>query len=379
MSHQNQIRTEAERITLIGALIDGLLGLAKIAGGFLAHSSALIADGIHSLSDLATDALVVVMLRLSHQPPDKEHPWGHGRIETLGTVILGCTLIAVAGAMSWDNALTLLSDEIRELPEWPALLIAATSVAAKEAIYRYTLAIGERLNSDLLIANAWHSRTDALSSIVVFVGVAGAMAGLPWLDAVAAIAVALMVAHIGWQLTWRSLQQLIDTALPDDELAPILSCARSVAGVINVHSAKSRYMGSEKVLEMHIQVSPLLTASEGHFIGDQVTCELQSNFSQLSQIIVHVDTYDDSEEMVCQTLPRRDQLVSEVNSWLEQHPWRLKRLDLHYQRDTVALELCLHWQTDLQHEPQFVAAELRSALNNPDWLGRIQISYGADG
>ena len=161
----------ANKVTIIGALIDTLLGLLKIGVGLVSHSSALIADGIHSLSDLFTDLIVIVILRISHKGPDENHPWGHGYFETVGTALLGSILIAVAGAMAYDSTLNLLSNETLPIPEWPALAAALLSIILKEWIYQYTVRIGRKIGSDLLIANAWHSRTDAISSVVVFIGV----------------------------------------------------------------------------------------------------------------------------------------------------------------------------------------------------------------
>ncbi len=156
----------AIRCTWIGAVLDTVLGVAKIIVGWLFHSHALIADGIHSLSDVVTDFMVVIVVRLANVEPDKEHPYGHERFETLGTVLLGFLLVGVAGAMAYNSIQQLYSGEDILIPGWPTLIIAALSIVSKEAIFRYTQAIGKRLKSDLLIANAWHSRTDAYSSVI---------------------------------------------------------------------------------------------------------------------------------------------------------------------------------------------------------------------
>jgi len=379
MATPHEIQTQAIRVTWVGAIIDALLGISKIITGLLTHSSALVADGIHSISDLATDALVVVMLRLSQQPPDKEHPWGHGRIETLGTVILGCILIAVAGAMAWNSVLNLLSEQPPLIPSWPGLIVALISIAAKEGIYRYSLAVGKRINSDLLIANAWHSRTDALSSIVVFIGIGGSMVGLIWMDALAAVLVAAMVAHIGWGLSWRSIKQLIDTAPPGEELNAIAQTAAAVEGVKAVHDMKVRYIGTQQALELHILIEPLSTASEGHFIAEQVGEHLRRFNPQLQQLIIHVDTRNDHDEPTPAHRPARPEVETLLHGWLAQQQLSLLRLDLHYRRDTVALELCLSWTDRLQRPPCDLIAQLREHLHHPAWLERVRISYGVDG
>ena len=318
MQEQLDIRRKAaERVTIIGAVLDTVLGILKILIGVIANSTALIADGIHSLSDLLTDFMVVVVLRLSHQAPDDNHPWGHARFETVGTVALGVILVGVGGAMAYDSLQLLFSEQPATLPTWPALVAAVLSIIGKEWIFQYTYRIGKQLGSDLIIANAWHSRTDAFSSIVVLLAVAGAMAGIWWLDALAAVLVALMVGKIGWDLVSKSITALVDTALPEEKVAKLREHVLNVDGVINVHSFKSRRMGSQSLLEMHLQVAPHLSAAEGHFIGDNVVCQLQSRFDDISHIIFHIDTYDDEEfhdEVFCPVMPTRGEISQHLDA-----------------------------------------------------------------
>ena len=364
----------AERVTLIGAVVDGLLGLLKVLVGLLSHSSALIADGIHSLSDLLTDVLVVVVIRISGKEADQEHPWGHGRFETVGTVVLGSVLLAVAGAMAYENVIKLFQGAPALTPQWPALIAAAVSIGAKEWIYQYTRAIGEKLRSDLLIANAWHSRTDALSSVVVLVGVAGAMLGVWWLDAVAALAVSLMVAKIGWSLTWDSVKELVDTALPEERITALKGVILDVEGVLDVHSFKSRKMAGRGILEMHLQVEPGVSASEGHYIGDSVVCCLLNKFDDIAHIIFHIDTYNDETDNYCKTLPMRPEVSDILSTALvEIHSdltdW--SQLTLHYS-DKIEIEL---FYTSL---PGISAPELehqlqQSLTTSAPWCGRIQV------
>ncbi|MET4160378.1 cation diffusion facilitator family transporter [Marinobacterium sp. MBR-111] len=318
MQEQLDIRRKAaEKVTIIGAVLDTVLGILKILIGVIANSTALVADGIHSLSDLVTDFMVVIVLRLSHQAPDENHPWGHARFETVGTVALGVILVGVGGVMAYDSLQLLFSEQPTILPSWPALIVAALSIVSKEWIFQYTFKVGKKLDSDLIIANAWHSRTDAFSSIVVLLAVAGAMAGIWWLDALAAVLVALMVGKIGWDLVAKSITELVDTALPEEKVTKLREQVLSVDGVINVHSFKSRRMGSQSLLEMHLQVAPHLSAAEGHFIGDNVVCQLQSRFDDISHIIFHIDTYDDEEfhdEVFCPVMPTRPEVSQHLDA-----------------------------------------------------------------
>ncbi|WP_246480021.1 cation diffusion facilitator family transporter [Motiliproteus sediminis] len=339
--HVDDKRKEAVRVTWIGAIVDTLLGVAKIIAGLIYNSHALVADGIHSLSDLVTDFMVVFIVGVSHEEPDEEHPYGHERFETLGTVVLGFLLVAVAGAMAYESTLNLINADQVSLPGWPALVIAGISILSKEWIFRYTMAVGKRLKSDLLIANAWHSRTDAYSSIVVFIGIGGAMAGFPWLDSLAALAVALFVAKIGWDLSWKSLRELVDTAIPQEELDRIKQVAMDVEGVQDVHSFKSRQMGPKILLEMHLQVHPYLSVSEGHYIGDTVVMRLLKEFTDIGHIIFHIDSEDDDEQRVCLLLPMRSEITALIDQQLEEHTQliRRERLTLHYLKGRIELEL----------------------------------------
>jgi len=246
---------KVRKVTLVGAVIDLLLGVVKIVVGTASGSQALVADGVHSLSDLATDFLVLFAAKHSHRAADAEHPYGHGRIETVATVVLGAALIIVApGAL--------------------ALLVALVSVLSKEAIYQYTARAGRRLRSNMLLANAWHSRSDAISSIVVALGIGGAMLGYPYLDAIAAVAVALMIAKIGWDLLWKSLQELIDTSLEDEQVEAIRKFIIGVHGVQALHMLRTRRSGADALIDVHILVDPVLSVSEGHQIGEQVRAGL---------------------------------------------------------------------------------------------------------
>lgn len=388
MQRSSEEQRAAQKVTLIGAIVNLALGLLKVVTGSLAHSTSLVADGIHSLSDLITDLLVMLILKISGKGPDRNHPWGHAQFEAVGTVLLGSILIAVAGAMAYDSVLHLLADTPQPLPTWPALLIAIISILSKEWIYRYTLKVGEALQSKLLIANAWHSRTDALSSIIVVIGVSGAMLGFHWLDAVAAIAVAILVARIGWQLGWNSLQQLVDTALPEDTLNRYRAAVLQIEGVIAVHSFKTRTMGSQRYLELHIQVPSDISASEGHLIGDRA-CEALRELDQIGHIIYHIDTFDDelTETLpINQALPLRQEIEALVERHLMAYQPQLSppRINLYYTRIRVDLELLFRAQdlnTLLQDDSLKTLAEqiktmLQQQLSQPHALGTVYIAGG---
>ncbi len=378
----DQRRRAAERVTIIGAVLDTVLGVLKILIGVIANSSALIADGIHSLSDLLTDFMVVAVLRLSHRAPDANHPWGHARFETVGTVALGIVLVAVGGAMAYDSISLLFAAEHPALPTWPALVAAAISILGKEWIFRYTYKIGKQLQSDLIIANAWHSRTDALSSVVVLLAVAGAMAGVWWLDALAAVLVALLVGKIGWDLVAKSVTELVDTALPEERVAELREQVLSVDGVINVHSFKSRLMGNQSLLEMHLQVAPHLSAAEGHYIGDNVVCRLQNRFDNIGHVIFHIDTYDDEihGDVYCPVMPSRREISQHLDATISRilgdNPDY--ELILYYHPEYIDLDIKASAQIhQLLHNTGLHARELeeqlREQLSSLNWFRELNL------
>ncbi|MCW8883831.1 MAG: cation diffusion facilitator family transporter [Motiliproteus sp.] len=380
-SHTQDRTKEAIKATWIGAFFDAVLGFAKIIVGFLFHSHALIADGIHSLSDLITDFMVVVIVKIAHAEPDEDHPYGHERFETLGTVVLGFLLVAVAGAMAYESAHNFFTTEEAIVPGWPALVIAAASILIKEALFRYTLAVGKRIKSDLLIANAWHSRTDAYSSIIVFVGIGGSMLGVVWLDSLAAIGVALFVAKIGWDLSWKSIQELVDTAIPQEELQAMTNCVNSIEGIEDVHSFKTRQMGSKMLLEMHLQVRPYLSASEGHYIGDSVVAKLLKEFDSIGHIIYHIDTENDDLQRSCQLLPFRSDVTNQVDQLLAELAPHLKRqnLTLHYLHGRIEMDLFVEPDPGADEQPidrNQLSKQLNDRLESHSWFQHLNLWLG---
>jgi len=302
--------SEARHVTLVGAVVDLLLGVAKIVVGFIGHSQALIADGVHSLSDLATDVIVLFAMKHGSRAADEEHPYGHGRIETLATVVLGVALLAVAIGIAYDASLRLLNPELLPHPSWLALSVAAISIVAKEAIYHYTMRVANRLDSQLLRANAWHSRSDAISSVVVVIGITGAMNGLPWLDAVAAIAVGAMVGKIGAELAWHSAQELIDRAMEPEQVTKIRAAILSVNGVKALHMLRTRRMANDGLVDVHILVDPKSSVSEGHLISERVRQAVMEKVDGITEVMVHIDPEDDEVSAPSSDLPMRDEVLA---------------------------------------------------------------------
>ncbi|TNF00602.1 MAG: cation transporter [Gammaproteobacteria bacterium] len=361
---------EASRVTIIGMILDAVLGVIKVIAGALFHSQALIVDGIHSFSDVASDLVVLGVMRVSRQEPDDNHPYGHQRIETFGTLLLGSILIAVGAALAWENTLRLVAGEATIVPGWPVLAAAAISVLSKEWIYRYTRHVGERIRSDLIIANAWHSRTDAFSSVVVLVSTAGAMLGYIWLDVLAAVVIAIIIIHIGWTFTWDSVKELVDTGLSPEDTQMLKDIARNTDGVRNVHELRSRRMGHDILLDVHLVVRPDISVSEGHQIGIQVVSRMRGALENIRDINFHIDAEnDENQPHTTEELPSREQVRQTLSDTLGELPAD-SRLRLHYLKGKVHLELFLD---SPDSNDQLTAEHIREQLGDREWYGSARV------
>ncbi len=365
-------------VTLVGSVIDLVLGVTKILVGFSSSSQALVADGVHSLSDLATDVLVLYAAKHSHREADEEHPYGHGRIETAATVALGIALIGVAVGIGIDAIRGLFDPATLSHPGVLALVIATISIGAKEAIYHYTMRAARKFRSEILKANAWHSRSDAISSVVVVIGVAGTMAGVDYLDAVAAIIVTAMIAQIGWQLAWNSVRELVDTALDKDRVEAIQQTIKSVEGVQALHQLRSRRMGPDALVDVHIQVSPTLTVSEGHQISETVRFKLMRDIEEVSDVTVHIDPEDDEVMATGCTLPLRQTLTKRLEGYFEdiEEAKHIKDMTLHYLQGKIQVEIVLPLSvlSDISDATK-VLEKFQRAIKEDNDVGSIKLLF----
>jgi len=275
---------------LIGVVANAALIAFKLAGGILGHSQALIADAAHSISDIFTDAVVLVGLKAGRKAADQDHPFGHARIETLSSGVVGIFLMGAALYLGIEAASSIYH-QTESHPTWLALVAAGLSIVVKELLYRYTAHVGRRIKSPVIMANAWHHRSDALSSVAVLFGVAGARINPAWhvLDACAALIVSLLILKVGIEILWRSIQELTDTAPRPEVLEEIRRCITAVDGVLGHHDLKVRSSGGQYQMEAHIVVKGSLTVIEGHGIAEEVESCLNKEIEDLNQVIIHVD------------------------------------------------------------------------------------------
>lgn len=323
----------SKRVTLIGAFVNVLLGLFKLIGGIYFSSHALIADGFHSFSDLFTDAMVVFASKYGSQAADENHPYGHQRIETAATFFLAVLLILTGAAIAWHSTSEIITPAVSKPEHW-ALYIAIASIFANEFLYHYTHRMGKHLSSSLLMANAWHHRSDALSSLVVLIGLVGSLLGYIYCDAIAAILVGLMIIHMGISYGWNSIKELVDTAVNLQERQSIEKIIRDVNGVKKVHQLRSRMMGSDILIDVHIQVDPYISVSEGHFIAQHVHQALVKQYPHVRDVTVHVDPEDDEIHAPSYHLPSRKMLEHVLTEFPSIESWLI-----HYLEGQVHLDL----------------------------------------
>lgn len=313
---EKQRYQQARKVTLIGAVINLLLAISKVTMGWLGRSQALIADGIHSFSDLLTDALVLLASKYGSRKADYEHPYGHERIETAATLFLSLFLIIAGLGIFWDAILHLWHN-LYEKPHFYVLIVAFISIITNEFLYHYTKHYGKKINSQLLIANAWHHRSDALSSLVVLIGIIGALMGYSYFDAIAAAIVGVMIIKMGASLGWNSVRELIDTGVPEDSLEQINHTILAVPGVITLHQLRTRCMADKILVDAHVLVDPHLSVSEGHYIATKVHQALMEQIPKIDDVTIHVDPENDELSPVNLNLPPRQQVTAELMAhWL---------------------------------------------------------------
>ena len=367
------------RVTLVGAAVDLVLGLAKIAGGLVAQSQSLIADGVHSLSDLVTDVLVLFAARLARAKPDADHPYGHERIETAATVALGVVLIGIGAGIAIDSLWRLFHPEDLHLPAWWAMAVAAVSVAAKEGVYRYTLRAARRSRSRLLEANAWHARSDAASSIVVIAGVGGALLGLGYLDALAAVVVSWMIGRIGYRLARRSIEELIDTGLDPEQVEAIRGALMEVDGVSDLHMLRTRQMGPKTLVDVHILLDdPKLSVSEGHQISETARAELIRRFRDVEDVTVHIDPEDDEVVAQGRHLGLRGEVEARLRvAWSEvPEAEAIRRITLHYLDGRIQVEVELPLDLALGGEaPEPIRHRFEQALAGDPDVSEVRVLF----
>ncbi len=297
----NDREKQIRDITLWGSLVNVVLTVCKIVAGILGRSAAMVADGIHSLSDLMSDVVILIFVHLSSKERDCDHDFGHGKYETLATVIVSLILLVVGAELMAGGVKSIISianGETVANPGWIALIAAVVSILAKEGIYQATMAVSRKVESQALVANAWHHRSDALSSIGSLLGIGGAMLlGNKWsmLDPIASCLISIAIIVIAVKMSIPCIKDLLEASLPEDVEQRIISLAKSVEGVNDIHELKTRKNGSSKIIDAHIVVDPEISITKAHDIATEVEQELIKEFGPQTQISLHMEPDKDSK------------------------------------------------------------------------------------
>ncbi|MDC0469988.1 cation diffusion facilitator family transporter [Candidatus Pseudothioglobus singularis] len=376
---QSNNRTKAsQKVTIVGALIDFLLSIIKIILGFIGQSGALIADGVHSFSDLLTDWVTWYAAKLSGDAPDADHPYGHERFETVATLGLSIFLAIVGTIIIFEGFGRFSNPNELRHENW-LIAAAALSVLSKEALYWYTVKVARDINSDLLRANAWHHRTDAFSSIVVVIGIIGAANGYFFLDSVAAIIVGILIIYIGWQLGFEATKELVDTSIDQEDIKALHVALSEIKGVKSVHTLRTRKVGHKKSADVHVQVNPFLSVSEGHIISVSVERVAKECIEELDDVTVHIDPENDEEkeDAPYKDLPERAQALKIISQSLklENVNYNIEKTQLHYLEGEILIDFFLSADYLKNQELNNIKSELSAALEKLPDFGEVKVYF----
>lgn len=364
------------RVTLTGAAVNcGLAGL-QITFGLLGKSQALLADGLHTLSDLSTDIIVLYASRRAARAADEDHPYGHGRIETLASMLLGA-ILAIVGVGIGIRGVESIFNPSPTNPEAITLVFAGLAIVAKEGLYHFTLRAARATHSSLLEANAWHHRSDVLSSIVVLIGISAQLLGVAHMDAAAAIVVAGMILWIGFRLGRKALYELIDTGLDFELVEEVRQAMQADASVVGIHNLRTRSMGGLGYIDAHIEVDSRLTVSEAHYIAHKIEHQVKQQFPKIIDVQIHIDPLDDAvKESLLAGLPHRGTIETDL-----QRAWeginereQVVQTRLHYLDRLIEIDLVLPAaMCTPSHAPGI--GKLRDCAGSLDYVGKVNIYY----
>jgi len=343
----------AKKSTWISIFINLLLTILQVVAGYFGRSQSLMADGLHSLSDLLADFMVLFANRHGSRHADANHPYGHARIETAATLILGVALALLGVGLLVAAGMRLQQPEqvqpVQPFTFWIALL----ALAAKEGMFRYMLAVAKRVRSQMLIANAWHARSDAASSLVVVAGIAGNLMGYTFLDLVAAAVVGVMIAHMGGKFALEALAELVDTGLSAEEVEAIRVTLQTTPGVRGLHELRTRKMADNALVDAHILVDPKISVSEGHYIAEAARRAVLAQH-HVMDVMVHIDPEDDIQAKPDVHLPCRGDLLKHLAERLGDDMPFGKRTVLHYLEGKIDADLFL--DAAVYHDPAKIEA-----------------------
>ncbi len=359
--------------TWISVGVNLVLVVTQIVVGVIARSQALVADGLHSASDIVADVIVLFAARHGNVAADDDHPYGHLRFETFASLLLGLILVATGVGLAFSAATRLADGGSLSAVHPMALVIAVFTLICKEGLFRYMRRIGERLRSSMLVANAYHARADAASSLVVAIGIGANLAGWHAMDAIAAAIVGFMVARSGWQFAWAAFHDLTDHALSADEIAAIERTILGIEGVRGMHELRTRRMGDWAAIDVHVLVGSRLSVSEGHLIAERVRAAVRAEH-RVIEAIVHIDPADAHQVTRLLRRPTREALMRVLRHELPEAKLDRHTLRLHYLDTGVEVELELAADADAQECDQIEHAVRRLATEFDGHVMVVRVS-----
>lgn len=376
MQEQQRYKT-IKKVSLISATVNAILAISKILVGTWGHSAALVADGLHSFSDLLSDGFVIIAAKAGSRKPDTDHPYGHRRIETLGAIAIAIILLIIAVGLIIPSIHRILNPELVILPSRYVLLTAFISILANEGLYRYGNAKGKAINSNLLISNAWHNRSDAISSVIVLLSAAATMAGIHYVDSLAAILIAAMILKMGIKMVAAGINELIDTAVDPATLEKITHVVRACPGVVNCHQIRTRLHSGNILIDCHIMVRSKISVSEGHFIGDQVKHQLISSMKNISDVTVHIDSEDDDARPQNLQLANRSELESQLKAACAKLPGfnEIQYIRLHYLNQSIQVDLELPASLLQSHTATALEQQYQQATNTIPPIQQLRLLF----
>ncbi|CAN8285754.1 unnamed protein product [Cochlearia groenlandica] len=378
---------EGEKIFRIGLTADICLSVGKAITGYLCGSTALIADAAHSLSDVVLSGVALVSYRAANVPKDKEHPYGHGKFETLGALSISSMLLATGSGIAWHSLLLLSTSLSASPPDIPshgiiidithpilAFTVTLASISIKEGLYWFTKRAGEKQGSGLMIANAWHHRSDAISSLFALVGVGGSILGVKFLDPLAGLFVSTMILEAGLKTGHQSVLELVDAAIPAQKLEPIRQTILQVEGVKGCHRLRGRRAGSSLYLDVHIVVNPFSSVSVAHEVGEYVRGEINRNHPEVAEVFIHIDPAflqfshslmdhdsmkkeSNQESNICKEIKHVKDTVSDIFSSQFSEKMTIKRVTPHLLHSKILLQIEVSMPSTVTIQDAMRAAE----------------------
>ncbi|MED7789456.1 cation diffusion facilitator family transporter [Francisella sp. 19X1-34] len=343
-----------KKVTIVGMFVNALLAVSKTIVGIVGRSPALFADGIHSFSDLLSDCMVLFAAKYANKGEDHNHPYGHERLETLATLVLSCLLIVVGFMIVYHSLGDLISGDY-VTPDKFTVFAAIFSIVGNEFIYQYTMRAAKQIDSDMLRANAWHSRSDMWSSVVVLFGLAGAFLGFVWMDALAAFVVCYMIVKMGIKWGYSAVAELIDEGVDNDTHNNIKTIISNTEGVEDFHYLRTRKMAGKIVLDVHVLVNKFSTASEGHYIAEIVKSNIYHNIENIKDITVHIDVtnHEDGVIKLENFEPSRQDILDAISEFLTKNNLDTdvilsKRSSIYYFDNEIMVDLYVKRSNDLK-------------------------------